>query len=92
MKLSSKRSSPENALVQGLILGIDAYKAILSPLFIGSCRFEPSCSQYAREALVRHGARGVTLAVSRILRCRPFGGSGFDPVPEDLNSTPANPE
>ncbi|MEO8499304.1 MAG: membrane protein insertion efficiency factor YidD [Vicinamibacteria bacterium] len=81
MKPSQKRSPPENALVGALILCIDAYKAVLSPLFPGSCRFEPSCSQYAREALIRHGARGAGLAIRRILRCRPFGGAGFDPVP-----------
>lgn len=64
-----------------IVLCIDAYKAVLSPLLRGSCRFEPSCSQFAREALVKHGARGAYLAIKRILRCRPFGGFGFDPVP-----------
>lgn len=81
MKPSQKRSLPENALVAALILFIDAYKAVLSPLFAGSCRFQPSCSHYAREALTRHGARGAAMAVRRILRCRPFGGAGIDPVP-----------
>lgn len=81
MKPSQKRSPPEDALVVILVLCIDAYKAVLSPLFSGSCRFEPSCSQFAREALVKYGARGALLATRRILRCRPFGGQGFDPVP-----------
>ena len=81
MKPSQERSAPERAALAVLILCIDAYKAVLSPLFLGSCRFEPTCSQYAREALVRHGMRGLPLAFRRILRCRPFGGSGFDPVP-----------
>ncbi len=81
MKPSQKRSPPESALVAALILCIDAYKVVLSPLFRGSCRFEPSCSQYAREALAKHGAYGAYLAVRRILKCRPFGGVGFDPVP-----------
>jgi putative membrane protein insertion efficiency factor len=46
------------------------------------CRFTPSCSSYAHEALVEHGtARGLWLSVRRLLRCRPFGPSGFDPVP-----------
>jgi uncharacterized protein len=81
MKLSQKRSPPESALVAILLFLVDAYKAVLSPLFRGSCRFEPSCSQFAREALVKHGARGAYLAVRRIFRCRPFGGVGFDPVP-----------
>jgi putative membrane protein insertion efficiency factor len=54
----------------------------LSPLLFGSCRFEPSCSRYASEAIARHGARrGGALALRRLLRCRPFGPSGFDPVP-----------
>lgn len=48
----------------------------------GRCRFEPSCSAYAREAFLRHGAlRGAALALKRILRCHPWGGAGRDPVP-----------
>ena len=81
MKPFRERSRAENALVAALILCIDAYKAVLSPLFLGSCRFQPTCSQFAREALLRHGVRGAWLGFRRILRCRPFGGSGFDPVP-----------
>jgi len=81
MKPSQKRSLPEAALVATLILSVDVYRALLSPIFRGSCRFEPSCSQFARDALVKHGARGAYLAARRILRCRPFGGYGFDPVP-----------
>jgi hypothetical protein len=81
MKPSQKRSLPEAALVATLILCVDVYRALLSPIFRGSCRFEPSCSQFARDALVKHGARGAYLAARRILRCRPFGGYGFDPVP-----------
>ena len=76
-----KRSPQESALVAVLTLSIDAYKVVLSPLFRGSCRFEPSCSLFAREALNKHGLRGAVMAAGRILRCRPFGGSGFDPVP-----------
>lgn len=89
MKPSPKRSPLENALVAVLVLAIDAYKAILSPLFTGSCRFHPSCSQYAREALIKHGAYGVYLAARRLMRCRPFGGSGSDPVPEVIERTKA---
>ena len=48
----------------------------------GACRHEPSCSEYARESIVRHGAwRGTRLAVRRLARCHPFGTHGFDPVP-----------
>ena len=58
------------------------YKILLSPLFAGSCRFVPSCSDYAREAIVEYGViRGTWLAARRLGRCHPFGSSGFDPVP-----------
>ncbi len=59
------------------------YRGGLRPLVGSTCRFEPSCSQYAEEAIVRHGlARGVRLTVSRLLRCHPFHRGGFDPVPD----------
>lgn len=65
-----------------LILLVRAYQVVLSPLFRGCCRFEPSCSNYAIEALRVHGAwKGVALTAMRLLRCRPFGPSGYDPVP-----------
>lgn len=66
-----------------LLLGaIRAYQVMLSPHAAGACRFHPSCSAYADEAVRRHGAwRGAWLTLSRLLRCRPFGASGFDPVP-----------
>ena len=61
---------------------IRAYQLVISPLFAGSCRFVPSCSHYAAEAVTRFGAiRGGWLAVRRLSRCHPFGGEGFDPVP-----------
>ena len=61
---------------------VRAYQLVLSPLLPPSCRFAPSCSDYALEALQRHGAlRGTWLAIRRISRCHPWGGSGFDPVP-----------
>jgi putative membrane protein insertion efficiency factor len=59
-----------------------AYRVTLSPLLGPSCRFEPSCSAYALEALERHGARrGAWLSLRRVLRCHPFYPAGFDPVP-----------
>ena len=64
------------------LLAIAAYKVLLSPLFAGSCRYVPSCSEYAREAILRHGViAGGWLAVRRLSRCHPLGSSGLDPVP-----------
>jgi hypothetical protein len=65
-----------------LIVGVRAYQAVLSPFLGGQCRFHPTCSHYAIEALARHGAvRGGWLAARRLLRCHPLGGRGVDPVP-----------
>jgi len=65
-----------------LILGVRAYQVTLGPLLPPSCRYYPSCSAYAIEALERHGAvRGSWLSVRRILRCHPFRPGGYDPVP-----------
>ena len=65
-----------------LSLPVLFYRAAISPLFPPCCRFTPTCSAYALEALRRHGAlRGSWLAIKRILRCHPWGGSGYDPVP-----------
>ena len=64
------------------ILLVRMYQVVLSPIFGGHCRYYPSCSAYAIEALERHGAlRGGWLAVCRIGRCHPFRPGGFDPVP-----------
>lgn len=61
---------------------VRAYQVLLSPLIGGHCRFQPTCSAYAIEALRSHGVfRGSWLTVRRIARCHPFGGSGIDPVP-----------
>ena len=69
-------------LVALLVAPIRFYRAFISPLTPPSCRFTPTCSQYAIEALHKHGPfRGLVLAVWRILRCNPWGGSGYDPVP-----------
>ena len=65
-----------------LALPVHAYRLLLRPLLGPHCRFHPSCSAYALEALATHGAlRGGALALRRILRCHPWGGSGVDPVP-----------
>ena len=61
---------------------IRGYQRIVSPLLPPSCRFHPTCSDYAYEAIDRHGLlKGGRLAVWRVLRCNPFGKGGFDPVP-----------
>ena len=65
-----------------LILPIKFYRLCISPLLLPSCRFTPTCSQYAIEAISKYGPfKGMFLAVKRLLRCRPGGGSGYDPVP-----------
>ena len=68
-----------------LRLAIRAWQLLLAPVLPPSCRFEPSCSHYAEEAIARHGpARGSWLALRRVCRCHPWGGSGYDPVPDSL--------
>lgn len=65
-----------------LIAFVRFYQICLSPLKPPCCRFTPTCSQYAIEALRKHGPiKGLLLAIWRILRCNPWGGSGYDPVP-----------
>lgn len=65
----------------GIVL-VRAYQLVLSPFAGGACRFTPSCSEYAIEAIQEHGAvRGLALALGRVSRCHPLGSSGFDPVP-----------
>ena len=69
-------------LVTILLLPIWIYQKAISPYTPPSCRFTPTCSEYARQALLKHGPlKGLWLAVRRILRCHPWGGSGYDPVP-----------
>ena len=65
--------------VAGILL---AYKKLVSPLLPPACRFHPTCSEYAREAVLRHGLlRGAGLALRRLARCHPFRPGGIDPVP-----------
>jgi putative membrane protein insertion efficiency factor len=73
------RRGPVATLVLTLL---KAYKLLISPLFTGCCRFQPSCADYMAEAVTRHGAgRGLWLGTRRLCRCHPFGGHGLDPVP-----------
>jgi hypothetical protein len=78
--------------VRAALLALRFYKAYLSILFAGSCRFEPTCSRYAHEAIERFGvARGVWLGLKRLLRCQPLSRKfGYDPVPEKWEEMPTN--
>jgi uncharacterized protein len=68
-------------------LALRGYKRSISPLLPHACRFVPTCSEYAVEAVERHGAlRGPWLAAGRLLRCHPFARAGFDPVPPEMGS------
>jgi uncharacterized protein len=75
--------------VRVALLALRFYKTYLSILFAGSCRFEPTCSRYAYEAIERFGvARGVWLGLKRLLRCHPLSRKfGYDPVPENWRET-----
>ena len=65
-----------------LLIPIRFYQRCISPLTPPRCRYTPTCSQYAVEALQKHGPlKGLWLAIRRLLRCHPWGGSGYDPVP-----------
>lgn len=71
----------------GVIFLLRVYQYCLSPLFPGHCRYRPTCSQYALEAVQRHGiVKGMYLAARRLLRCHPWGGGGYDPVPPAMVS------
>lgn len=84
MRVNDSLSGTSPSLLASLLLvAIRGYQLLFSPLYTGSCRFVPSCSQYATEAIVRFGAvKGSALAIRRLTRCHPLGGSGLDPVPE----------
>lgn len=89
MNLATLRQAMQQALrflrqsfVKVLLLPILFYQRCISPLTPPACRFTPTCSEYARQAIIKHGPlRGTYLAIRRILRCHPWGGQGYDPVP-----------
>jgi len=80
-----------SAAVRAALFALRFYKAYLSVLFAGSCRFEPTCSRYAYEAIERFGvARGIWLGLKRLLRCHPLSRKfGYDPVPEKWEFMPS---
>ena len=72
-------------LARVFILPIRFYRYFISPMFPPSCRFHPTCSAYTKEAIERFGAyHGIILGFKRIIKCRPGGDCGYDPVPEEL--------
>jgi hypothetical protein len=78
------------ALAWPLIQLLRFYRLAISPWLGGNCRFDPTCSSYAIEALQVHGIfKGTWLAIRRIGRCHPWGGSGYDPVPPNKKDTDA---
>jgi putative membrane protein insertion efficiency factor len=88
--MTADRGAGAAGAIAGHIIGlvlqamIRAYQLLLAPVLPPSCRYYPSCSHYAAEAIARHGPwRGVLLGLGRVLRCHPWGGGGYDPVPLD---------
>jgi putative membrane protein insertion efficiency factor len=87
VNLVSSENRP-GIIARALLVLLRAYQVYLSPMNFSACRFHPSCSHYAGEAVRRFGARrGVWLAMKRLARCQPFSKGGFDPVPDLLNSS-----
>ncbi|HEY0701411.1 MAG TPA: membrane protein insertion efficiency factor YidD [Candidatus Acidoferrales bacterium] len=86
MRSTETSSGKISTAGQWLLLAlVQLYRVFLSPFLGGACKFYPSCSQYAQEAIAWHGARrGSWLAMKRLGRCRPFTKGGFDPVPDSL--------
>lgn len=81
-QITSVPQKGPTAVTRALMAAVTGYRRFISPLLPPRCRFEPSCSAYALEALRVHGAaRGLWLAVARIARCHPFHRGGYDPVP-----------
>lgn len=80
--MNGLRISVRKLLSAPFIMLVRFYQACISPLKPGCCRFTPTCSQYAIEALQKYGpVKGLWLSIKRIIRCHPWGGSGYDPVP-----------
>lgn len=81
--VAAERTEPVDGwLARGIVGLLRAYKLTFSRLFTGSCRFVPSCSEYAADAIRMHGVlKGTSLAIWRVGRCQPFATAGYDPVP-----------
>ena len=83
-----RHAAAASPAVKAALLALRFYKAYLSILFAGNCRFHPSCSNYTYEAIERFGvARGVWLGLKRLARCQPFSRKfGYDPIPDEVHS------
>lgn len=80
--LKGKGGDERGVAKRAVVVALRFYQHFISPLFPGQCRFRPTCSEYAVRAVNKYGVlRGGLLAVRRVLRCHPFGPSGYDPVP-----------
>jgi putative membrane protein insertion efficiency factor len=76
----------KKVLIAPFVFLVRIYQTLISPLTPATCRYQPTCSHYTIEALKTHGIiRGSGLAIKRIFSCHPWGGSGYDPVPEKKN-------
>lgn len=75
-------------MLKSIVLkALRAYKKLISPYIPHACRFEPTCSEYMMQAIVAHGVvKGVFYGIKRLLRCHPWGGNGYDPVPTNGNT------
>jgi putative membrane protein insertion efficiency factor len=92
LKVSATNDESMTVGVRMALLALRCYKAYLSVLLAGTCRFEPTCSQYAYQAIERFGVlRGVWLGSKRLARCHPFSGKfGYDPVPDKFSESVSN--
>lgn len=82
----------QKVIVLSLIIIVRLYQVLISSITIPTCRFQPSCSHYALQALRQHGLLGLVLTVKRFSRCHPLGGHGYDPVPTQINKQLCNHE
>ena len=72
----------KNIFIYPFLIIIRIYQTLISPLLPSTCRFSPTCSEYSKQSLIKHGLiKGIILSVKRILKCNPWGGNGYDPVP-----------
>jgi hypothetical protein len=81
--VNSQTAQPVHISIRVALAAVRAYQIAVRPLLSGQCRYLPTCSAYAAEAIATHGAmRGGWMGMKRVMRCHPFGGSGLDPVPQ----------